>query len=173
MPQDVACLDFVNAVHSFDDAARWVVSAGVLKRPEKRKFKPNRRELVALVRLAEILREVFTHRRCDRFNKELKRALRQLRVDARGRWSIEAGVKTVRYRLLWDAATLLTSDRIAHLKRCASPTCTWLFIDESRRRNRRWCSMSDCGNKAKARRYYKRAKAARRSSSRKRPSARA
>ena len=31
--------------------------------------------------------------------------------------------------------------------------CGWLFIDSSRGRRRRWCSMKTCGNQAKAARY--------------------
>ncbi|MCL4825828.1 MAG: CGNR zinc finger domain-containing protein [Caldilinea sp.] len=38
--------------------------------------------------------------------------------------------------------------------------CGWLFFDASRNRSRRWCSMEDCGNRAKARLHYKRHKVA-------------
>ena len=31
--------------------------------------------------------------------------------------------------------------------------CGWLFLDSSRGRRRRWCSMKTCGNQAKAARY--------------------
>jgi len=31
-------------------------------------------------------------------------------------------------------------------------------VDESRNGSRRWCSMKDCGNRAKARRHYHRVK---------------
>ena len=30
----------------------------------------------------------------------------------------------------------------------------WLFLDDSKSANRRWCSMSSCGNRAKAHRHY-------------------
>jgi predicted RNA-binding Zn ribbon-like protein len=36
--------------------------------------------------------------------------------------------------------------------------CSWLFVDETRAGTRRWCSMQDCGNKAKARRHHRRAR---------------
>jgi predicted RNA-binding Zn ribbon-like protein len=35
-------------------------------------------------------------------------------------------------------------------------TCGWLFVDRTKNRSRRWCSMQTCGNRAKARRYYRR-----------------
>ena len=38
--------------------------------------------------------------------------------------------------------------------------CTWIFLDETKNHSRRWCSMRDCGNRAKARRHYERAKGA-------------
>lgn len=58
-----------------------------------------------------------------------------------------------------DAVALLASDRVTRLRLCAGSNCGWLFIDESRGKPRRWCSMSDCGNRSKARRAYARRKA--------------
>ena len=61
-------------------------------------------------------------------------------------------------RPLWDiarsAADLLTSEDHDRIKECASTTCEWVFLDRSRNRSRRWCDMSDCGNRAKARRFH-------------------
>jgi predicted RNA-binding Zn ribbon-like protein len=37
----------------------------------------------------------------------------------------------------------------ARVKVCASTECQWAFLDTSRNRSRRWCSMSGCGNRAK------------------------
>jgi predicted RNA-binding Zn ribbon-like protein len=39
---------------------------------------------------------------------------------------------------------------------CANETCRWIFFDESRPGNRRWCDMATCGNRAKARRHRQR-----------------
>ena len=62
--------------------------------------------------------------------------------------------------MLWplasSAADLLMSEELARVKECASQNCNWLFVDASRNRSRRWCDMKDCGNRAKARRHYKR-----------------
>ena len=58
------------------------------------------------------------------------------------------------------AATLLTSGQVARVRMCADETCGWLFIDHSKNASRRWCDMGDCGNRAKARRYRARQKAA-------------
>jgi predicted RNA-binding Zn ribbon-like protein len=57
-----------------------------------------------------------------------------------------------------SAADLLISEELGRLKKCGDPTCGWLFLDTSRNRSRRWCDMRDCGNRAKASRFYKKKK---------------
>ncbi|MFD0271768.1 CGNR zinc finger domain-containing protein [Streptomyces sp. NPDC127106] len=42
------------------------------------------------------------------------------------------------------------------IRTCASETCVLHFHDTSRNGTRRWCSMSACGNRAKASRHYAR-----------------
>jgi predicted RNA-binding Zn ribbon-like protein len=63
-------------------------------------------------------------------------------------------------QVLWpvvrSAAELLTSDELGRVGVCAGDGCGWLFFDTSKNRSRRWCSMQDCGNRAKARRHYRR-----------------
>ena len=65
-------------------------------------------------------------------------------------------------RPLWpvarSAAELLTSSELPQVRECAADNCAWLFIDTSKNRSRRWCDMAVCGNRAKARRHYARAK---------------
>jgi predicted RNA-binding Zn ribbon-like protein len=57
-----------------------------------------------------------------------------------------------------SAAALITGPRADRIKQCADERgCGWLFVDDSRLKNRRWCSMGDCGNVAKARRHRARA----------------
>ena len=55
-----------------------------------------------------------------------------------------------------DALDLLTSPELRRVRQCEDDRCGWLFLDTSRNRSRRWCSMQDCGNRAKARRHYER-----------------
>ncbi len=42
------------------------------------------------------------------------------------------------------------------LKVCPADDCRWAFYDFSRNHSRTWCSMSSCGNRAKARSYRSR-----------------
>lgn len=73
------------------------------------------------------------------------------------RWNGEASLE----RLLWPiaasaASLLLDPELLARLHRCPGPNCGWLFLDTSRNRSRRWCSMRTCGNLVKAHRHYAR-----------------
>ena len=52
--------------------------------------------------------------------------------------------------VLWSAADLLAGGRRQLVRQCANPRCGWLFLDDSKSGNRRWCSMAACGNRAKA-----------------------
>jgi predicted RNA-binding Zn ribbon-like protein len=54
------------------------------------------------------------------------------------------------------AAALLTRRPLPVLRRCGGEDCGWLFVDTSRNGTRRWCTMDDCGNVAKARRFRRR-----------------
>jgi predicted RNA-binding Zn ribbon-like protein len=65
--------------------------------------------------------------------------------------------------LIWpvvrSAANLLTADTLDRVRQCADDRgCGYLFVDTSRNRSRRWCSMESCGNRAKAQRHYERHK---------------
>jgi predicted RNA-binding Zn ribbon-like protein len=57
-------------------------------------------------------------------------------------------------RLVHAATELVLSDRHHRLRRCAN--CTWLFLDLSRNRSRKWCSMEHCGTHVKIRRLSER-----------------
>jgi predicted RNA-binding Zn ribbon-like protein len=58
-------------------------------------------------------------------------------------------------RVLWpvarSAVDLLRDGPLDRLKTCH--VCPWLFLDLSRNRSRRWCSMNECGGRDKMRRY--------------------
>jgi predicted RNA-binding Zn ribbon-like protein len=76
-------------------------------------------------------------------------------------WRTEGGeleAMTPLLRIAERAADLLTSVDASHIKECGVDTCRWLFLDRSRNHSRRWCDMSTCGNRAKARRFQTRVK---------------
>jgi len=91
-------------------------------------------------------------------------ARRLLRRERNGfAWDVDMRGSTALGQLapvLWSAGDLLTGPKLDRVKRCANPECGWLFLDDSRAGRRRWCSMSACGNRAKARRHYHKSKEA-------------
>ena len=60
--------------------------------------------------------------------------------------------------LAWSASELLGSEDLGRLKECAQDDCRWIFLDLSKNRSRRWCTMEECGNRAKARRHYEKSR---------------
>ncbi|MDY0744025.1 CGNR zinc finger domain-containing protein [Paucibacter sp. R3-3] len=46
-------------------------------------------------------------------------------------------------------AELLTTADFSNVKQCEGPGCVLHFLDTTRDRRRRWCSMAVCGNRAK------------------------
>jgi predicted RNA-binding Zn ribbon-like protein len=164
---------------NLDDLVSWGVAAGLVDDDEAVRF---RREATAdrasvaatladAIELREAVYAICSALAANRaparsdlavLNATLRRALPCLELGVRGtgccwRWKDASSVVD---RILWpvarSAADLVTSDRSDRIRECAGSGCSWLFLDASRNRSRRWCSMSSCGNRAKARRHYAR-----------------
>ncbi|MDY0882244.1 CGNR zinc finger domain-containing protein [Dongia soli] len=56
-------------------------------------------------------------------------------------------------------AQLVCTTDFPDVKACEGPACTLLFVDRTRGRARRWCSMAICGNRAKQAAHRNRLKA--------------
>lgn len=96
-------------------------------------------------------------------NERMSSALGHLKLGASAsRVSLSFQDELTPDRLVWpvvySATCLLTDPQSERLRRCGGDKCTWLFIDESKNGSRRWCDMSVCGNRAKSRRHYQRAR---------------
>jgi predicted RNA-binding Zn ribbon-like protein len=63
-------------------------------------------------------------------------------------WS-RADLATVRHVAVTNAVELLSIEPTARLKQCPGDHCGWMFLDTTKRGNRRWCVMSECGQDAK------------------------
>jgi predicted RNA-binding Zn ribbon-like protein len=98
------------------------------------------------------------------FNQHVQESSQHLKlVPCKGRFEWKFAVPEHElFAPLWpiarDAAELLASDRLEFVRTCASNTCEWLFLDESKNHRRRWCDMTKCGNRAKVKRFYVRQK---------------
>lgn len=71
-------------------------------------------------------------------------------------WDDEPSLERIPRLIAASAVHLLTSENIKQIRKCAGEHCDWLFIDTSRNHLRRWCSMDECGNRAKMRRRQRR-----------------
>ncbi len=164
---------------AWTDLVAWGEQAGLLSARAARALRaqyaarpgPAGRALARALDLRECLYRVFHAQAAgeapaaadlDRLNAWLAAAMPHARLerqDGTYRWGWTAGDPSID-RLLWpvvrSAADLVVSDERASVRECASDTCSWLFIDRSRTKRRRWCSMTTCGNRAKARRFYQR-----------------
>jgi len=161
------------------DLLRWAGEAGLVPPAERvgagaaLSGPAGRRVLARAIELRERLYRVFAGISEDRrpdaadlaaLNDELVAAMRHLRLvssDGGFAWAWDDALDTPE-RILWpvvrSAAELLVSEEAGLIKVCASDRCSWLFVDRSRTHRRRWCSMQSCGNRAKARRHYRRKK---------------
>jgi predicted RNA-binding Zn ribbon-like protein len=93
------------------------------------------------------------------FNTTLDRAPQRTklrRMDAGYAWQIAQprAASGILAAVLWSGGDLLAEPGRLRVRQCANPRCQWLFLDDSKSGTRRWCSMSACGNRAKAHRHY-------------------
>lgn len=163
---------------SYADLVAWSRHAGLVDdahaRSLARRAARHPREAAAVFGRAVALREAL-HRTLtsfmgsrqpspadlDRLSAEIATArsfqrLRAVRGGIRWEW-VDPGERLD--SPLWPvcraAAALLTSD-LSRLRQCAGDRCGWLFLDRSRNHSRQWCTMEDCGNLSKVRRFRER-----------------
>src|SRR5580658_2807945 len=148
------------------EVARWVRLAGIESLPRNNRFsrsdlndiRSGRENLYALfapcaTRASAPNARALARLNCDIVAFSRKRALR--RVAGGYQWTVTgSAAERLASLIAADAADLLSSGRFRLIRRCQDPFCGWLFLDRSKQKNRRWCSMGDCGNRAKARRHY-------------------
>lgn len=97
------------------------------------------------------------------FNKLLTEAMSQVELNisdslkARQQWKNKSDLKFPLFPVIKSAYDLLTANTPERIKECDA--CGWLFLDHSKNKSRKWCSMESCGSNVKAKRYYHRKKA--------------
>ena len=165
------CLDFANTrywrgqatpTETLNAPADFAAGAKAARPPAAKEFEQVLALREALYRLfdAQAQRKPAAPRDLEALNQALARAPTRTTL-RRGRdgyaWDVDTRAGTALSLLapvLWSAGDLLAGPRLDRVRRCANPECGWLFLDDSRAGKRRWCSMSACGNRAKARRHY-------------------
>jgi predicted RNA-binding Zn ribbon-like protein len=67
------------------------------------------------------------------------------------RWDDDRSLARPLWPAVHAAMGILLSGPLDRVKQCGG--CSFLFLDETKNRSRRWCSMDDCGTDEKMRRY--------------------
>jgi len=162
----------------YADLARFAEDSGILANAqldrlvERSLERPEgaRRALAKAIRMREAMSDVFyavawkkpvPHDELMALNRFVQEAAQHLEIvesDGRFEWKFDDAddLDAPRWPIARSAAELLASDRLEYVRACASKTCEWLFLDESKNHRRRWCDMTKCGNRAKVRRFYSR-----------------
>jgi predicted RNA-binding Zn ribbon-like protein len=163
----VACLDFANTLdgratarpeellHTYADLVDWSERAGLLDATTSSRLRE--RDAGVALRTALALREAIfgVFAAIGRGEPPPAPALDEVRrrhaeAAATGRLAFD------------DAVRLLTSGPLDRVKVCAAEAgCIGLFLDTSKNRSRRWCTMEGCGIDAKVQRQAKRRRAVR------------
>lgn len=181
-------LDFSNTVHNHgmsdpdddlmapSDLVEWANQAGLLRKGEIR-LTEGAGDLTIRFRhalaLRELLYQIFSrvakgkkpkreafHQFQDLYRKATRQAEFQGEANRyRLAWSATDPLERVSHQIIRSAASLLTSEALARVRQCAGENCSWLFVDTSRNRLRRWCDMRACGNRAKVERFRRRTSA--------------
>jgi predicted RNA-binding Zn ribbon-like protein len=167
------CLDFVNTVDprhatpreerlpDYAAVLEWAREAGIEGSPLTAAAASRAHE--EAIALRETLYAIFAAvarneappaEALSHLNDEMARRPRRITDAGRGfAWVADDVLAPV----VWSAAELLTSGPLERVRECpGDDTCGWLFLDTSRNGSRRWCDMRTCGNRAKARRHYRR-----------------
>lgn len=132
---------------------------------------PDEEALARIVELRESLRALL---RANNGGEAGERELRPLReaaersryrttFDADGELTLapaRADLSGFEARLLLAIERLQSHGAWPRLKACTDEGCQWAFFDATRNRSRTWCSMEECGNREKTRRYRARRGAA-------------
>ena len=170
-------------LNSYSDLLRWGRHTGLLKDQEARglamEAAKHPKKASAVLKRAHALRETLFRifsaitdgRQADAadiesLNRSLSDALSRLRLrptkeGCQWEWSGgDADLERVLWPVVRAAGELLTSESLNLLRQCPGEGCAWLFLDTSRNKSRRWCTMEVCGNRSKARRHYEQMKAA-------------
>ena len=184
------CLDFANtagsdSVHlsNYQELVSWCEKQGALTQEKASQLRDDARQQPAsaerVLRKAITLREAIyglfstaatrrppSKRHLRSLNRAVMEASKHLHIvqtadDFQWQWDDTKGaLEFPLWLIARSAADLLTSKQRSRVRQCASDDCNWLFLDRSKNHSRRWCDMTQCGNREKARRSRVRQRAA-------------
>jgi predicted RNA-binding Zn ribbon-like protein len=140
------------------DLTRWLKAAGMEASDvssDNLAVARELRELVHRLVIARLNKAALDDRDRERLNSLAREgAAPELTAGGEARW--RGGPRALLSSVAAEAIWVLGNDRADRLRQCAGEGCFVLFYDTSRAGERRWCSMTACGNKAKAEGFRKR-----------------
>ncbi len=169
------CLDFINTIVAIDgqetdlltdsaSVSRWLESQGLsLAQALNNNDLEQLRELRLLIRhwvLRPPQNERDTNNRVNALNPYLRQhqPAKRLCVDSDGfhldTIDQKLNAQELMRKIADDFANLLVKETLSRVKQCSGERCILVFLDTSKSKRRRWCSMESCGNRAKASAFY-------------------
>jgi predicted RNA-binding Zn ribbon-like protein len=152
----------------------WAVQAGLVDAA----MSATDQDLAAAISLREAIHRTVTakisHRRpiaadVDLINQRAAQPRLTPKLQRTGGVSRDGDATQLLATLAADLVGLFAGPDIGFVKRCANPNCTRLYVDSSRARNRHWCGMSPCGNRAKVEAFRARERAGQASAAKRSP----
>ena len=170
---DGKTVDLIEEVESF---LRWAKVVGLLEDAQVHKLREQStdRQLPEIAEFRKVLRAMFADLargktlktvEVNRINEQLKKqngysALEKTGDGLAKRFHADyAELSQLLAPIAESAADLLVYGDLNLLKKCENPNCVLYFYDTTKNHRRRWCSMTGCGNRAKAAAFYQRKKA--------------
>ena len=163
---------------TFPQFIKWAELAQIITVNEAEKFFLRSQEepaaisqlLVEIKTLRQILHSIFfaiadgvnpPQEAVAELNSKIAMVYSKLQLEPRERrydwtwadWSEELAAPI--WPIVRSAAELLNSTELIRTRQCSNETCSWLFVDKSKNHSRRWCDMEVCGNRAKAKKHYR------------------
>jgi predicted RNA-binding Zn ribbon-like protein len=168
----------IERLHDYADLLAWSVQAGLVSKSRSRElqaavgrnFQRTGQIFERSLKLREAIFRIFAAVAGGQhvpaasltvLNEELVEAMADARIvqeKNRFDWQLPpevCGLFLPLQAIARDAAELLTSRYVKHVRECASETCGCLFLDTTRNHSRLWCDMQICGNRVKQARFRK------------------
>jgi predicted RNA-binding Zn ribbon-like protein len=143
------------------DLGRWLAAAGLAPRvleptPEELREARELREALYRLALACARGQSFAAKDRSLLNRWAAEPPPAPQLGPKGLTWTAGGVRSLLAAVARDGVELFGGPLAERIRECAGEGCALLFVDTSRSGERRWCSMTGCGNKAKVAEFRRR-----------------
>jgi predicted RNA-binding Zn ribbon-like protein len=150
-----------DALAAPDDLDRWLVASGLAERSsgataEDLSAARDLRESLYALAVARAEGRPLPDAPREALNAFAAQPAASPWLDASGQARLTGNARYLLASVAREAVLLLGGGE--RIRQCQGPICAILFLDTSRKGDRRWCSMSACGNRAKVAAFREREK---------------